>query len=177
MRIIAWNCRVLGNQAAVLAAKWLIRSEVPEVVFFSKTKRKSQEILAKRTYFNLPNMFPVDCSGQGNSRAGGLCLLWSADVEIEVINFSINHILFWINPSIPNERMQVLAIYGYPEERRKKDTWALIACLKPRDDIPWLCVGDFNDLLSPNDKLGVTLLILINCRWYHKHVRTVVFRS
>ncbi|XP_057432685.1 uncharacterized protein LOC130725478 [Lotus japonicus] len=48
----------------------------------------------------------------------------------------------------------VLAIYGFPDDRNKHRTWGLIRHFRPGVDIPWLCIDDFNDILSPADKLG-----------------------
>lgn len=48
----------------------------------------------------------------------------------------------------------ISGIYGYPEEGKKKDTWELLRSLKPVDEDMWLCCGDFNDILSNEEKLG-----------------------
>lgn len=125
------------------------------MVFVSETRLLEAEMLRHRGIGGLSNLFPVSCVGGG--RGGGLCLLWGTDVEVEVINASLNHILF--NLSHPNHSvvMQVLAVYGFPEAQHKVRTWELIRRMKPPDLVPWLCIGDFNDILSPADKLGVDI--------------------
>ncbi|XP_057425675.1 uncharacterized protein LOC130719041 [Lotus japonicus] len=50
--------------------------------------------------------------------------------------------------------MQVYAVYGFPEAQNKWRTWHMIRRVRPVDVVPWLCIGDFNDILSPLDKLG-----------------------
>ncbi|XP_057418992.1 uncharacterized protein LOC130713221 [Lotus japonicus] len=50
--------------------------------------------------------------------------------------------------------MEGLAVNGFPEERNKRRTWEMISDMKPPDLVPWCCFGDFNDILSPDDKLG-----------------------
>ncbi|XP_057428231.1 uncharacterized protein LOC130721452 [Lotus japonicus] len=50
--------------------------------------------------------------------------------------------------------MQIMAVYGFPEERFKARTWDLVRRAKPPHPMPWLCIGDFNDIISPADKLG-----------------------
>ncbi|XP_057426337.1 uncharacterized protein LOC130719745 [Lotus japonicus] len=47
-----------------------------------------------------------------------------------------------------------MAVYGFPEERYKARTWDLVRRAKPPHPMPWLCIGDFNDIISPADKLG-----------------------
>lgn len=47
---------------------------------------------------------------------------------------------------------QGLVYAVYPELARKHLTWSMLLSLKPTDDVPWLCCGDFNDVLSPSNK-------------------------
>lgn len=154
MRLLAWNCRGLGNPGAVRALKRLIYSEVPDVVFLSETRKSSQEMLSMRHSLRLSNLFPVSCAGSGRSRAGGLCLLWNDDVVVKIVHASLNHVLCRVEHPMVATKMQILAVYSFPEERRNERTWELIRRFKPPDSVPWICLGDFNDVLSPMDKLG-----------------------
>ena len=43
MRILTWNCRGLGNPAAVRAYKRLHRSKCPDVIFLMETKLKQSD--------------------------------------------------------------------------------------------------------------------------------------
>ncbi|XP_057444455.1 uncharacterized protein LOC130736669 [Lotus japonicus] len=119
-----------------------------------ETCRSCSEMAALRGVGGLGNLFPVSCSGTGRSRAGGLCLLWSDDVTVTVVNSSVNHILFMLQLPDSNVSMQVLAVYGWPDEGNKWRTWQMIKNFKPDDTTPWLCMGDFNDVLRPTDKQG-----------------------
>lgn len=44
--------------------------------------------------------------------------------------------------------------YGYPEMINRKKSWDLIRHLAGISQIPWVILGDFNDLLCNEDKLG-----------------------
>ncbi|KAK6117876.1 hypothetical protein DH2020_048376 [Rehmannia glutinosa] len=41
----------------------------------------------------------------------------------------------------------ISCIYRWPEENNKQHTWQLIRDMKPNQDISWLCIGDFNEIL------------------------------
>jgi hypothetical protein len=45
--------------------------------------------------------------------------------------------------------------YGYPERGRRAQAWDLLRELRDMSDLPWCVIGDFNDLLSQEDKRGV----------------------
>ncbi|XP_057432398.1 uncharacterized protein LOC130725163 [Lotus japonicus] len=140
MRILSWNCRGLGNKPTFRVLQRLIHSEGPDVVFVTETRLHEAEMLRHCGIGGLSNLFPVLCARGG--RGGGLCLLWGTDVKGKVINASLNHILL------------TLAVYGFPEVQNKHRTWELIRRLKPSDLAPLFCIGDFNDILSPANKLG-----------------------
>ncbi|XP_050280935.1 pentatricopeptide repeat-containing protein At1g08070, chloroplastic-like [Quercus robur] len=51
-------------------------------------------------------------------------------------------------------RNVVACFYGWPEEQRKHELWQLLKHLHTRISTPWLCVGDYNEILSSNEKQG-----------------------
>jgi endonuclease/exonuclease/phosphatase family metal-dependent hydrolase len=44
--------------------------------------------------------------------------------------------------------------YGYPERGRRRQAWELLRELRDMSTLPWCIIGDFNDLLSQEDKQG-----------------------
>src|ERR1044072_6397447 len=154
MRILSWNCRGLGSLQADRAMRRLIADENPDVVFLMETRRTDQEMLSLRRNDFFSNIFHVCCTRRNRHPVGGLCLFWKKDLNITIIQYSLNHILFTVEMPCSNSKMQCLAIYGFPESQNKTQTWNLVKSFTPDVSVPWACFGDFNDLLSPNDKLG-----------------------
>ncbi|KAM2145646.1 hypothetical protein ACFX1R_049177 [Malus domestica] len=85
--------------------------------------------------------------------AGGLSLWWDDSLEVNVISSNRNLIhtkmrLFkdeWFNASW---------VYGTPYRNEKIKFWQWIVEELSPTHAPWLCVGDFNEILSEDEKSG-----------------------
>lgn len=47
---------------------------------------------------------------------------------------------------------RLLPYYGSPKRQNRRDTWDLISSLYGTLDLPWCVVGDFNDMISTDEK-------------------------
>ena len=43
-------------------------------------------------------------------------------------------------------------MYGHLEQELKMETWRLMRHLHARASLPWICLGDFNEILSSDEK-------------------------
>lgn len=94
----------------------------------------------------------MDCNGDGRNRSGGLGLLWDEEIKVDLLSFSLNHVDVKINDVMEDKTWRFTGFYGYPEESRKDVTWKLMTLLKDHSDLPWLCEGDFNEILLELEK-------------------------
>ncbi|XP_031108638.1 uncharacterized protein LOC116013122 [Ipomoea triloba] len=53
------------------------------------------------------------------------------------------------------EPWRVTFFYGYDERNRRLQSWDLLRSLYSKSDLPWLVVGDFNDIATPSEKRGL----------------------
>ena len=80
-------------------------------------------------------------------------MLWKARVDLHVQTYSPNHIDSHImNSSLSPWRLT--GFYRRPEEHRKHESWEHLRHLHSRDSLPWLCLGDYNEILSSDEKQG-----------------------
>ena len=84
--------------------------------------------------------------------SGGLAMLWDSSLSCWISSFSNNHIDLVISKSIGDWRFT--GYYGFPECHRRRASWNLLCVLAIRSSLPWVCIGDFNDLISPSYKKG-----------------------
>ena len=87
------------------------------------------------------------------TRAGGLALLWKSSVSVKVVDSSLNFIDAIVNDG-QEDSWRFTGIYGFSETRRKVETWQLLRELNNKYNIPWVCAGDFNEILRGHEKLG-----------------------
>jgi len=65
-----------------------------------------------------------------------------------------------------NHDWKFTGFYGHPESGRQTKSWALLKHLKNHQPVPWLCGGDFNEILEQSEKEGVAVSWLcVAIRW------------
>lgn len=87
-------------------------------------------------------------------RTGGLALLWSSDTNLEIKSFSNNHIDAVITDLNDSFTWRFMGFYGHPVTHLRGDSWKLLSYLNNQYSLPWFCCGDFNEILSINEKAG-----------------------
>ena len=55
---------------------------------------------------------------------------------------------------LPSQLWRFIGFYGHPEGHRHRQSWALLNRLNGMDQLPWLCMGDFNEILSVDEHVG-----------------------
>ncbi|KAL2898754.1 Major capsid protein L1 [Bienertia sinuspersici] len=90
---------------------------------------------------------------EGRKRKGGLTILWSDVVKINVRTFSQNHIDVMVD-ALGEDEWRFTGVYGCPENENEHLTGNLLEKLQDSDCAPWLCGGDFNLMMTSVEKKG-----------------------
>lgn len=98
-----------------------------------------------------PNCLAIDSVG----KSGGITLLWRANVDLKIVNYSRSHIhakIVWGG----NQQSEgyFTRVYGNLETSLRGVTWRLIKELCIGDGKAWLVCGDFNERLLQNENKG-----------------------
>lgn len=100
--------------------------------------------------------FPNATVVKSEGLSGGLILLWRRDVVVAELSKSKSHIDVLVScDSLKITQWRLTGFYGEPRRERRKDSWYLMRFLRAQSASPWLCVGDFNEVLSAEEQIGV----------------------
>jgi hypothetical protein len=147
MKILAWNCQGLVSARAVHALLEIQRREKLDVFFLSETHLGNVKIENLKRKLRCDHIFIHESDG----RSGGLLMVWRKELVIHCQSVS----QYFIDVVIRGvEEWRLTGIYGDPRWEHKDQTWAVMRSLHGTSALPWLVLGDFNEILFHHEKEG-----------------------
>lgn len=132
-----------------VALKKLLKKHSPDLVFLLETKINGSKTGNLKVSLRFNSCVNVDSIGN----SGGLLLLWKDSIAVTILSFSTGYIDARISISDDFE-WHFSGFYGDPNPSKRKVSWSLLRHLRDTDSLLWIYEGDFNELLSMNDKVG-----------------------
>ncbi|KAL0282257.1 UNVERIFIED_CONTAM: hypothetical protein Sangu_2959900 [Sesamum angustifolium] len=150
------SMKLLGLRApwTVWKLRELVRLHDPALVYLSETKCSVQraEVVKK-----ILNYFGLGIPSRGRSR--DLLMLLRKDLDVLIQSFSNNHIDATVQASPTAARWRFIGFYGHPDVPQRRATWCLLRQLSRQSHRPWLCMGNFNEILCQEEKQGVNVRV------------------
>ena len=128
-----------------------MREKRPKIIFLMETKQTVDEMRKLKEELHYQAGLVVPCDRSWGGRRGGLAMLWKDDVELHIQTYSPHHIDAIIQTH-SGSPWRITGFYGYPEECHKHESWILLRHLHSRMSLPWVCIGDYNEILSSDEK-------------------------
>jgi hypothetical protein len=151
MNLLCLNSRGCGRSATVQEIRSLVVMHRPSLVFLSETKmsdRRSQDL---RLRLGFDHAFGVKSEGL----SGGLVLFWNSDSVVSLKSFSQSHIDVMIKNDVMGDgEWRFTGFYGNPVRTKRRRNWELMKYLRRESDNPWICAGDFNEVLCASEQYG-----------------------
>ncbi|CAI9777924.1 unnamed protein product [Fraxinus pennsylvanica] len=85
--------------------------------------------------------------------SGGLALLWKEQNMASLIRLSRFHIEVEVT-IYDQPKWRLTGYYGTPNRNKHRESWDLLRRLTSSSTLPWVVLGDFNDLLFQHEKMG-----------------------
>ncbi|EPS61587.1 hypothetical protein M569_13207, partial [Genlisea aurea] len=141
-----WNCQGMGSPWTVRRLKELIVQFSPSFIFLCETKCSSCKLSWVKNHYPYFGFF-VDAVGA----SGGLALFWKKELDVSLLSYSKWYIDVSINISFGDVQCRVTGFYDNPISSSRPDSWNLLRRLHRHSLRPWICVGDFNEVLFPHE--------------------------
>lgn len=98
-----------------------------------------------------------NCQGLGNPSfvkdlvgfKGGLALFWNDNFEVTLVHMDAQFVDFIARDPRTTASMHITCLHAPPLYQLRQDFWDTIRIIHAANHLPWLCLGDFNDFLSP----------------------------
>ncbi|XP_074305494.1 uncharacterized protein LOC141640710 [Silene latifolia] len=118
------------------------------MVFLCETKLSGREMKTVLVKFDMYHGMQVDSV----VRSGGLTFWWHKKIKCEFLSASVHHMDFIIREA--NGDWRVTGFYGWPMVADRHLSWELLRILGRQSALPWMCIGDYNEILFSNEMKG-----------------------
>ena len=146
---LSLNCRGLGNPQTVNELHDLVRKKEPNIVFLMETRLQVRSLEWLRLRLRMKGCLGVERHGLG----GGLALLWDSSVDVHIQSYSDHHINADVFQS-DGIHWRITGFYGHPETSLRHRSWMLLRHLRSQSEVPWMVLGDFNEITRIEEQLG-----------------------
>ena len=130
-----------------------IQKEEPKRKFegwTNSTTSGSENKIKLDDVMSLGKLFEDQCEG----RNGGIALLWKPETNVHIQSFSWWHIDAVIDSGSCTGKWCLTSFYGNLDIGGRPESWARLSQLATMNNLPWMCVGNFNEILSVTEKQG-----------------------
>lgn len=150
LKIISWNVRGALNEHGQLFLKDLIRCKKPDIMFLLETRCQFSRA---SNFWNSMGFSPLFIS-EANGFSGGIWVLVNTATNLssrllyshqQAVTFEVwRENLSWV----------CSAIYASPIPVKREELWSHLLHIRSNLVLPWMIVGDMNEILHPNEVRG-----------------------
>lgn len=87
--------------------------------------------------------------------SGGLLLAWMPRQSLKV-TFDSTHLIHINLLDNKGKPISITFVYAQPDQAKREEVWQQLSSLKATAHPNWLCIGDFNQTLSKDEKFSFT---------------------
>ena len=148
MSILSWNCQGAGSTETVQQIREYRRKYFPDFLFLMETKQKFEYVNGLRKSLGYDQLITVKPEGL----SGGLAVLWKDSYQVDVL--ATNKRIIDLKVSLGSTFFFLACVYRDPVKAKRWEVWDPLVNIGLRRDEAWMLAGDFNQLLSNEEKSG-----------------------
>lgn len=153
MRLLCWNVRGVRRTRTFRDLKDFIHVHKPDLIFLMKTKMTVAQMGKLISRIGMDGVLCVPRKEENGGYSGGLCFFWRNSIEVSFLSSNFYFIDVWVKWEVDKE-CTVTGFYGHPVTANRVLSWTMLRSLKEDPQRPWLCCGDFNEILDVKENIG-----------------------
>ena len=150
MNALCWNCRGAGKPAAVQELREFAKKFTPTLLCIVETQIEGRRVEALASSIGFDNSYAIDSQG----RSGGIGLFWNNSIKVEILGYSCYHLDISVEEQ-GEDPWRMTCVYGEVQTHLRHQTWTVLKNISTLSNLSWLCIGDFNEVLRPDEHEGV----------------------
>ena len=87
-------------------------------------------------------------------KSESLALFWKEGITVEVLATDQSHIDTLVKGGVSTDWWHLTGFYRAPEPSKWEESWALLKVIRDKSTLPWLVIGDFNEIIRDSEKEG-----------------------
>ena len=148
MSIFSWNCQGAGSSETVQQLRVFRRKYFPDFLFLMETKQKDVYVKGLQQSLGYDHLFTVEPVGL----SGGLAVMWKDSYSVSVL--SSDKRIIDMEVKLGSIKFFLTCVYGDPVTAKRQEVWDRLVDIGLVRDEAWILAGDFNELMSNEEKLG-----------------------
>ncbi|XP_056685700.1 uncharacterized protein [Spinacia oleracea] len=161
MIIVAWNCRGMARRGFRTNLYHLYTEHRPDIIILTETKTSQAHTkhILKTILSYQSNPFENYVMAEPYGLSGGIVVMWDPRINFKLIGSDQHaiHGIVEVNTK-PEYQFFLSAIYASTKYKSRVETWHDLIELAAHMSIPWVVMGDFNEVTSQSEKLGGRLV-------------------
>ncbi|XP_061366923.1 uncharacterized protein LOC133310054 [Gastrolobium bilobum] len=150
MSLLSWNCRGAAKSNLGRTLKMIVDKHVFCMVVLMETRTSNVKSKSLMKKLRFDQIFVEEAVGF----SGGIWAIWGSNcVTVQRISQSSQflHMKVLMNNS---REFLCTAVYASPRDVERHVMWDDISHISNSINVPWIMLGDFNDIRSSNEKKG-----------------------
>ena len=151
VNILTWNCRGVLNPCFRKALLDTLQINNPEILILTETRLGGDRAAELARSFPFDGFLCINTIGF----SGGIWILWKIEVvEVGHLCSTEQEIHASVKVRGSNSLRLISAIYGSPRRSERRILWENLKIIAGLNNLPWVMLGDFNDILLCEEKWG-----------------------
>lgn len=150
MKIVSWNCRGCARDGFLSQALYFVKLMSMDIFCLLDTRMNYDSAATLVKAFNFEAFDIIPSHGQ----CGGIILLWNNKFTLDVVSLYDRYLHCQIKDFAHHIKWHATFLYMTPQKENQAQIWDNLLHLQPPNQEPWMIIGDFNCILSLQEKLG-----------------------